>query len=186
MSVVTSIRSQLVPIHPEGYPFIGGFALASLILFWIWSPLGWIGTMLTLWCCYFFRDPRARDAGARRPRGLARRRPRQPDHQCGAAERARARRPAAAARLGLHERVRLPCEPRARSPGRIERIVYRARQFLNADLDKASEDNERNGMVIATAGGAHRRGADRGAGRAAHRLLRARRASRSAPASASA
>ena len=28
----------------EGYPFIGGFALASLILFWLWTPLGWIGT----------------------------------------------------------------------------------------------------------------------------------------------
>jgi phosphatidylserine decarboxylase len=35
--------------------------------------------------------------------------------------------------------------------GRIERIVYRPGKFLNADLDKASEDNERNGFVIATA-----------------------------------
>ena len=76
MSVVSSIRSQLAPIHPEGYPFIGGFALASLVLFWVWSPLGWIGTVLTLWCCYFFRDPRARHAGARRARGFARRWPR--------------------------------------------------------------------------------------------------------------
>ena len=41
-----------------------------------------------------------------------------------------------------------------RSPaaGRIERIVYRAGKFLNADLDKASEDNECNSLVIATAG----------------------------------
>jgi phosphatidylserine decarboxylase len=37
--------------------------------------------------------------------------------------------------------------------GRIERIVYRAGKFLSADLDKASEDNERNAFVIATAGG---------------------------------
>src|SRR5262245_63196726 len=57
MSIATSIRSQLVPIHPEGYPFVGAFALASLVLFWLWSPLGWIGTVLTLWCVYFFRDP---------------------------------------------------------------------------------------------------------------------------------
>src|SRR5205085_1806455 len=49
--------SQLSPINPEGYPFIGAFALASLILFWLWTPLGWIGTLLTLWCAYFFRDP---------------------------------------------------------------------------------------------------------------------------------
>src|SRR5207253_6075338 len=57
MSVVNSIRSQLAPMHPEGYPFIGAFALASLILFWVWPPLGWLGTLLTLWCAYFFRDP---------------------------------------------------------------------------------------------------------------------------------
>jgi phosphatidylserine decarboxylase len=42
-----------------------------------------------------------------------------------------------------------------RSPvaGRIDRIVYRAGKFLNADLDKASEDNERNSLVIATSAG---------------------------------
>src|SRR6185312_8910757 len=57
MSIAKSIRSQLVPISPEGYPFIGAFALASLILFWLWTPLGWIGTLLTLWCVLFFRDP---------------------------------------------------------------------------------------------------------------------------------
>src|SRR5581483_6032863 len=57
MSIANSIRAQIPPIHSEGYPFIGGFALASLILFWIWPPLGWIGTVLTIWCALFFRDP---------------------------------------------------------------------------------------------------------------------------------
>src|SRR5260370_15720223 len=57
MSITNSIRAQIPPIHPEGYPFIGGFALASLILFWIWTPLGGIGTLLTIWCALFFRDP---------------------------------------------------------------------------------------------------------------------------------
>src|SRR5436305_8879418 len=57
MSIANSIRAQIPSIHPEGYPFIGGFALVSLILFWIWSPLGWIGTLLTVWCALFFRDP---------------------------------------------------------------------------------------------------------------------------------
>ena len=39
-----------------------------------------------------------------------------------------------------------------RSPmsGRIERMVYRAGKFINADLDKASEDNERNALIIST------------------------------------
>jgi phosphatidylserine decarboxylase len=43
-----------------------------------------------------------------------------------------------------------------RSPiaGRIERVVYRAGKFLSADLDKASEDNERNALVIVTDAGA--------------------------------
>ncbi len=41
-----------------------------------------------------------------------------------------------------------------RSPvsGRVERVVYRAGKFLSADLDKASEDNERNAFLISTAG----------------------------------
>ena len=46
-----------MPITPEGYPFIGAFALVSLVLFWLWSPLGWLGTLATIWCAYFFRDP---------------------------------------------------------------------------------------------------------------------------------
>src|SRR5439155_417481 len=45
MSIANSIRAQIPPIHPEGYPFIGGFALASLILFWIWTPLGRFGVV---------------------------------------------------------------------------------------------------------------------------------------------
>ena len=78
MSVVDSIRSQLVPIHREGYPFIGAFALVSLILFWIWTPLGWIGAVLTAVVRLFLPRSAARHAGARRPRRLAGRRPRQP------------------------------------------------------------------------------------------------------------
>src|SRR3954463_5216120 len=57
MSISNSIRAQIPPIHPEGYPFIGAFALASLVLFWLWTPLGWIGTLLALWGADFFRDP---------------------------------------------------------------------------------------------------------------------------------
>src|ERR1700674_5373647 len=57
MSIYDSIRAQAVPITPEGYPFIGAFALASLVLFWLWSPLGWLGTLATIWCAFFFRDP---------------------------------------------------------------------------------------------------------------------------------
>src|SRR5579863_3611312 len=152
MSIANSIRSQLSPIHPLGYPFIGGFALASLILFWLWSPLGWIGTVATLWCAYFFRDP---------PRATPVR-----DGIVVAPADGRVSQIANAvppSELGLGERP-LPrisifmsvfdCHVN-RSPvsGRIERVVYRAGKFLSADLDKASEDNERNALLIATAAG---------------------------------
>jgi phosphatidylserine decarboxylase len=152
MSIAHSIRSQLVPINAEGYPFIGAFALASLILFWLWSPLGWLGVVLTLWCTYFFRDP---------PRVT----PVSPGLVVSPAD----------GRVSLIANAVPPPElglgstplPRVsvfmsvfdchvnRSPvtGRIEKIAYTAGKFLNADLDKASEDNERNGFVIATESG---------------------------------
>src|ERR1700733_2749664 len=57
MSIIDTIRSQLSPVHPQGYPFVGGFAFVSLVLFWLWTPLGWLATVATLWCAYFFRDP---------------------------------------------------------------------------------------------------------------------------------
>jgi len=152
MSIADSIRGQIPPIHPEGYPFIGAFALASLILFWIWSPLGWIGTILTLWCALFFRDPkRVTPQGEGVVVAPA-------DGRVSLIVQA-----APPPELGLGDRP-LPrvsifmsvfnCHVN-RSPvaGRIERIVYRPGKFINAELDKAIEDNERNSLVIATPGG---------------------------------
>ena len=147
MSVINSIRSQLSPIHPEGYPFVGGFALVSLILFWLWAPLGWLGTVATLWCAYFFRDPArvtpVRDGIVVSPAdGLV--------SQVANAV------PPQELGLGARPLLRISifmsvfnCHVN-RSPvaGRIERVVYRRGKFLSADLDKASEDNERNAFVI--------------------------------------
>ena len=152
MSITDSIRAQIPPVHPEGYPFIGGFALVSLILFWIWTPLGWIGTLLTLWCALFFRDP-VRVTPVREGLVVA----------------------PADGRVSMVTQVLPPAElglgdkplPRIsifmsvfnchvnRSPvtGRIDRIAYRPGTFINAELDKASEDNERNSLVISTPDG---------------------------------
>jgi phosphatidylserine decarboxylase len=150
LSIYNSIRSQFAPIHPQGYPFIGGFALASLILFLIWTPLGWIGTLATAWCAYFFRDP-VRVTPLRE--GLV------VSPADGRVSRVVNAVPPA--ELGLSDRP-LPrisifmsvfdCHVN-RSPlgGRIERMVYRAGKFISADLDKASEDNERNCFIIAGA-----------------------------------
>ena len=56
--MLQTIRSQLAPIHREGWPFVAGFALVTLLLFWLLPDIfGWIGVVLTAWCAYFFRDP---------------------------------------------------------------------------------------------------------------------------------
>jgi phosphatidylserine decarboxylase len=148
MSVVNSIRSQIAPIHPEGYPFIGGFALLSLFLFWVWSPLGWIGCVITLWCVYFFRDPvrvtPLRDGLVIAPADgrVSLVASAVPPQDLGLGQRP-------LPRVSIFMSV-FDCHVN-RSPvsGRIERIVYRKGLFLNADLDKASEDNERNAFLIA-------------------------------------
>src|ERR687884_422834 len=56
--ILESMRRVFVPIHPETYPFIPiGLVLALLLGVWVWAPLGWLFAVLTLWVCYFFRDP---------------------------------------------------------------------------------------------------------------------------------
>ncbi len=152
MSIIDSVRKQMVPIHPEGYLFIGIFALVSLVLFLIWKPLGWIGVVLTLWCVYFFRDPvrvtPVRDGLVIAPAdgtissvALA-----VPPVELGLGSESLPRVSIFMSVFDVHVN---------RSPvsGEIERIVYRPGKFLNADLDKASEDNERNGLVIRTPSG---------------------------------
>jgi phosphatidylserine decarboxylase len=150
MSIVHSIRQQMVPITPEGYPFIGAFALVSLILFWLWPPLGWIGTVLTLWCVYFFRDPPrvtpVRDGLVVAPADgrVSQITTTAPPHELGLGS-------APHMRISIFMSV-FDCHIN-RSPvaGRVEKIVYQPGKFFNADLDKASVDNERNSLVIATA-----------------------------------
>jgi phosphatidylserine decarboxylase len=168
MSIVASVRSQIVPIHREGYPFIAVFAVVALILFWIWSPLGWLGLILTVWCVYFFRDPPrvtpVRDGLVVSPA----------DGRVSCIVNAL---PPKELELGEQPLPRVSifmsvfdCHVN-RSPvaGRIERIVYHKGLFLNADLDKASEDNERNAFVIA--GADHRIGVVQIAGLIARRIL---------------
>ena len=152
MSIVDSIRAQVPPIHPEGYPFIGGFALASLVFFLIWTPLGWIGTILTVWCALFFRDPRrvtplregivVSPADGRVSMVVQA----VPPQELGLGDKP-------LPRISIFMSV-FNCHVN-RSPvtGRVDRIAYRPGKFVNAELDKASEDNERNSLVIDTPAG---------------------------------
>ncbi|HYC15848.1 MAG TPA: phosphatidylserine decarboxylase [Pseudolabrys sp.] len=151
MSIYDSIRSQIVPVTPEGYPFIGAFAFVSLVLFWLWSPLGWLGTLATIWCAYFFRDPPrvtpVRDGLVVAPADgrVSQITSAAPPPDLGLGSKA-------LPRISIFMSV-FDCHVN-RSPvaGKIEKIVYQPGKFFNADLDKASIDNERNSLVIATAG----------------------------------
>ena len=173
MSIANSIRAQIPPVHPEGYPFIGGFALASLILFWIWTPLGWIGTLLTIWCALFFRDP-VRVTPVREGIVVAPADGRismvtqvLPPAELGLGDRPLPR------DLDIHERVQLPCEPqsgrRADRPHRLSAGHLHQRRARQGERRQRAQfaghlDAER----------AHRRGPDRRPGGAADRLVRPR------------
>jgi phosphatidylserine decarboxylase len=148
MSIAASIRSQLVPVHQEGYPFIAIFALVTLILFWLWPPFGWIGVALTIWCALFFRDPvRVTPVGdgllvSPADGRISMVTEAAPPPELGMGE-------GPLPRISIFMSV-FDCHIN-RSPiaGRVERVAYKAGIFLNADLDKASEDNERNSFLIA-------------------------------------
>ena len=58
MNIVDSIRDSIfTPIHPAGIPFIAIFFILTVIVGWFWSPLYFVGIILTAWCVYFFRNP---------------------------------------------------------------------------------------------------------------------------------
>jgi len=152
MSVVDSIRRQLTPIHPQGYVFVAAFAVATLILFWIWAPLGWIALVLTLWCAYFFRDPvrvtpLAAELVIAPADGIVSfAGPATPPPELGLGAKPLQRVSIFMSVFDCHVN-RAPVE------GRVRRVAYHAGAFLSADLDKASEANERNGVVIENAAG---------------------------------
>ena len=152
MSLIGTVRNTLVPIHRDGWKFVAIFFVVSLILGILWEPLMWIGFILTAWCAYFFRDPE-------------RVTPQDDDLVISPAD----GRVSAIATVTPPVELELGSEPmlrisvfmnvfnchvnRAPVRGRISRIEYRAGKFVNAELDKASVENERNGLVIESPNG---------------------------------
>jgi len=141
------LDNVLVPIAREGWPFIAIFGLVSLILYFVYAPLGWIGLVLTLWCVYFFRNPNRvtpeREGLIISPADgivqmIAEMSP--PEELDMGSE--------PVVRVSVFMNVfdchvnRIPCD------GRIGKLVYVPGQFLNASLDKASEENERQMVRI--------------------------------------
>jgi len=144
----------LKPMHPEGRRFVAIFAAITLVLFLIWDVLGWIGVGLTIWCYYFFRDP-VRSVPDRE--GLivspadgivSLIEPAIPPVELGLPD-------VPLTRVSVFMSVFNCHVNRAPIAGRVAAIAYRPGKFLNASLDKASEDNERNALLIEMADGRH-------------------------------
>jgi phosphatidylserine decarboxylase len=149
--IIESIRRLFVPIHREGYPFIAIGVLLAVIIGHYLEPVGWLLAILTLWVCYFFRDP-ARVTPLRDGLIVSPADGRVslivtavPPPESGLP-------PTPMTRISVFMNV-FDCHVN-RSPvtGRILRIIYTPGLFLNADLDKASEDNERSALVIESGG----------------------------------
>ncbi len=152
MSILDSVRKIFVPIHKEGYPFIAIAAVASLVLGHLWEPFGWVGLIITIWICYFFRDP-----------------PRVTPQREGLVISPADGRVSMIVQAVPPPELEMAPEPMTRisvfmnvfdchvnrSPvsGTLKKMVYIPGLFLNAELDKASDDNERNALLIETSSG---------------------------------
>ncbi len=151
-NVLDTIRAGLVPIHWDGHKFVGAGIVLTILLFLIWSPLGWLGLLLTIFVAYFFRDP-ARVTPVREGLIVS---------------------PADGTVTSVHldtprTELGLPDTPhtcisiflsifdvhinRAPVDGQIVREIHVPGTYFNAALDKASEDNEREIMVFKTVSG---------------------------------
>ena len=139
-------------IHAEGYKFLVIFGFATVVLYFITDFLGLIGLVLTIWVYYFFRDPdrvsinddnylispadglvlQVQDTNGPKELNLE-------DKKFK--------------KVSIFMNVfdchvnRTPCS------GKITEILYKPGKFLNASLDKASEDNERNYYKISNSSG---------------------------------
>lgn len=146
------LSTVIKPIHREGWRFIAIFAVIAAVLFFVWPPLGWIGSGLTVWCYYFFRDP---------PRVTPDRAGLVISPADGVVSQIGPAVPPAELEMGDAPRLRISvfmnvfdCHVnRAPVPGEVRRVAYRPGRFFNASLDKASEHNERNGLVLRMADG---------------------------------
>ena len=153
MNIYKAITEEvLVPIHPAGWPFIFIFVLVSVLITVFWSPFALPGTLLSLWCVYFFRNPvrttpvtdnlviapadgRVLSTGpAKVPADLD-----LPDGEWR--------------RIAIFMNVFDVHVNRAPVAGKVTATSYHAGQFVNASLDKASEANERQNIVMEMDGG---------------------------------
>jgi phosphatidylserine decarboxylase len=152
MGLPEHLKGVIVPVHRAGWPFIAAGLVLSVVLGLLAQPLLWLGLLLTAWMIFFFRDP---------PRVT-------PDGDDvvvspadGTVSAIAERRPPPEMELGDQPRTCVSVflnifdvhVNRAPVGGRITRLAYHPGRFLNAALDKASDENERQSFRIETTGG---------------------------------
>jgi phosphatidylserine decarboxylase len=147
MDFFESLTSVISPPHKAGYPFIlGGIVLVFLGLLF-WHPIAWAGLIFTVFCLYFFRDPErvvppragvivAPADGLVVGLELA-----VPPLELGLELVPRMRVAIFLSVLDVHVN-------RAPMGGVVRKIAYHPGAFLSAADDKASDENERNSMVL--------------------------------------
>ena len=153
MNIYKAITEEvLVPFHPAGWPFIFIFVVSSILITMFWPPFILPGVLLSLWCVYFFRNPvrttpvtenfvvapadgRVLSIGeASLPEDLD-----LPDGEWR--------------RVAIFMNVFDVHVNRAPVAGHVTATSYHKGAFLNASLDKASEANERQNIVMETTAG---------------------------------
>jgi len=142
----------LTPIHPKGWPLIAAFAVATILLWWLWMPFGLLGVVLTAWCVYFFRDPeRVTPVRA----GLV------ISPADGVVQMIQPASPPPEINMGARPLMRISIfmnvfnvhVNRIPVDAEVVTLAHREGKFLNASLDKASEENERQSVHLRLADG---------------------------------
>lgn len=148
----SALDTVLVPIHRAGWPFIGAFAAVAVVLGFLWTPLFWTCLVATAWCVFFFRDPpRVTPLGEGLVVSPADGRVQMiteavPPEELELGE-------AALTRISIFLNVFDVHINRVPVDGRVIAQAYRPGTFVNAALDKASDENERQLVGLETAAG---------------------------------
>jgi phosphatidylserine decarboxylase len=153
----TTIKWRFPAVHPEGYKF-AAIAAGITLLFFIFlpQPFGWLGVAITAWVLLFFRDPvrttpRAPGFIVAPADGLVTLIVQVPPPRELIGEGALS--PEPVTRVSIFMSVFDVHINRSPIGGTISRVVYISGKFLNADLDKASEENERQHILVEDAQG---------------------------------
>jgi len=172
--LTTNVKWRFPSTHPEGRKFGVAAAGITLLAFLLgWEVIGWLLAGLTIWVFAFFRDPirttpRGENLIIAPADGLITMISKVPPPRELAGPEGLA--DAEYTRVSIFMSVFDVHINRSPVAGRVRKVAYVPGKFVNAELDKASEDNERQNMIVETASGV-RIGFTQIAGLVARRIL---------------